>query len=247
MQDAAIIVQGLGRRFGETEAVRDVSFRVSPGEIYGLLGPNGAGKTTTLRMLATLLRPSSGAASVVGRDTQAEPIEVRRRLGYLTGDTGLYRRLTPRQMLRYFGRLYGLDKATLDARIAMLVEDLALARYADRPCGSLSTGESQRVSIARAVLHDPPVLVLDEPTSGLDILAAQSMLGFLRAERERGKAILFSTHVMAEAELLCDRIGLLHLGALLEEGTVSAIRSRYGADTLAEAFRAAIRASEEAA
>ena len=245
--DVAIRVDDLRRSFGATEAVRGVSFRIARGEIYGLLGPNGAGKTTTLRVLATLLRPSAGRALIAGRDVAEQPLAVRRRLGYLTGDTGLYRRLTPAQLLRYFGRLYGMEAGPLRARCDELIEALGITRYRDRPCGALSTGERQRVSIARAVLHDPEVLVLDEPTSGLDILAAQTMHDFLRGARDRGKAILLSTHVMAEAELLCDRIGLLHLGRLLDEGTVAEIRRRQDAETLAEAFLAAVRGHAAAA
>lgn len=244
---ASIVANRLSRAFGVVVAVRDVSFTVAPGEVYGLLGPNGAGKTTTLRMLATLLRPSEGTATVAGFDVVADPLEVRRRLGYLTGDTGLYARLTPVEVLRYFGRLHDLPRATREARIVSLVDALGIGAFRDRHCGRLSTGERQRVSIARALLHDPPVLILDEPTSGLDIVASQFILERLRDERARGKAILFSSHVMAEAELLCDRIGVIHGGRLLAEAPTAALREAHGARSLAEAFLAIVRAADPAA
>ena len=236
----AISVTDLRRSFADVEAVRGISFTVEPGRIFGLLGPNGAGKTTTLRVLATLLPPTSGRAVVAGYDVVEEPLEVRRRLGYLTGDTGLYARLTPAELLRYFGDLYSLPRKTLEPRISALCDELGITPFRDRPCGKLSTGQKQRVSIGRALLHDPPVLVLDEPTSGLDILSSQHILALLREARDRGKAILFSTHVMAEAELLCDSIGLLHRGELLALGTLDELRDRYAANTLAEAFLRAI-------
>jgi sodium transport system ATP-binding protein len=238
--EPSIIVEDVARAFGAVEAVRGLSFAVRGGEVLGLLGPNGAGKTTTLRMLATLLRPDRGRATVAGFDVRSAPLSVRRNIGYLTGDTGLYERLSPVEMLRYFGALHGLRTAVCEARIATLVDGLAMGSFAGRRCGSLSTGQRQRASVARALLTDPPVLILDEPTAGLDILAARTLLDTLRVERERGKAVLFSTHVMAEAELVCDRIVLLHRGRAIAEGTVRALRARFDRDTLAEAFLAAI-------
>ena len=243
---ASIEVDGLRRSYGEVEAVCGLSFRVEPGSIFGLLGPNGAGKTTTLRVLATLIAPSAGSARVAGHDVVADPLAVRRALGYLTGDTGLYARLTPVELLRFFGELHALPRAALAARIDALVDSLDIGAFRDRPCGKLSTGQQQRVSIARALVHDPPVLVLDEPTSGLDILSAQYILTLLRGERDRGKAILFSTHVMAEAELLCDRIGLLHRGRLLALGTLDDLLAATGGRSLTDAFLRAIAADEAA-
>lgn len=244
---ASILVESLSRSYGSVRAVQDLSFRVAGGEVLGLLGPNGAGKTTALRILATLLRPDAGRALVAGYDVVAEPIAVRRHIGYLTGDTGLYERLTPVELLRYFGRLNGLPRDRIEARSAALVAAFGMEAWRDRRCGSLSTGQRQRVSVARALLTDPPVLVLDEPTAGLDILAARTLLDALRAERDRGKAVLFSTHVMAEAELVCDRVALVHRGRLLAEGTVPDLRARFGRDTLAGAFLAAIEAADQAA
>jgi sodium transport system ATP-binding protein len=230
------VLDGASKSFGDVIAVAELSLSIPEGEIYGLLGPNGAGKTTALRMLAGLLAPSSGEASIAGR--VASTVEAKRRLGYLSGSTGLFGRLTPREVLAYFGRIHDLSPSAIERRIAELVLDLALGSILDRRCEALSTGERQRVSIARAVLHDPPVLILDEPTSGLDVLASRFMRDFVRSERARGKAVLFSTHYLAEAELLCDRIGFLHRGRLLCEGTPAEIRSRAGTSTLEEAFLA---------
>jgi sodium transport system ATP-binding protein len=228
------VLDGASKSFGDVLAVAELSLSIPDGEIYGLLGPNGAGKTTALRMLAGLLAPTSGKASIA--KWAASTVEAKRRLGYLSGSTGLFGRLTPREVLAYFGRIHDLSSSTIERRIAELVPVLALGSILDRRCEALSTGERQRVSIARAVLHDPPVLILDEPTSGLDVLASRFMRDFVRNERTRGKAVLFSTHYLAEAELLCDRIGFLHRGRLLCEGTPAEMRKRAGTSTLEEAF-----------
>jgi len=230
------VLDSASKSFGDVIAVAELSLSIPEGEIYGLLGPNGAGKTTALRMLAGLLAPTSGEASIAG--CVASTVEAKRRLGYLSGSTGLFGRLTPREVLAYFGRIHDLSLDTIERRISELVPALALASILARRCEALSTGERQRVSIARAVLHDPPVLILDEPTSGLDVLASRFMRDFVRSERARGKAVLFSTHYLAEAELLCDRIGFLHRGRLLCEGTPAEVRSRTGTSTLEEAFLA---------
>jgi sodium transport system ATP-binding protein len=237
MSAPAVAVDSLVKSFGATAAVAGLSFSVAPGEIYGLLGPNGAGKTTTLRILAGILVPTTGSAHVAGIDVAQDPLSVRRRLGFLTNTTGLYPRLSGRELLKYFARLHGMSRDATAARIDALVAALALAPFFERRCESLSTGERQRTSIARAVLHDPDVLILDEPTAGLDVLASRFLRDFVRAERDRGKAVLFSTHYLAEAELLCDRIGLLHRGRLLAEGTPAALRAAAGdAPSLEEAF-----------
>ena len=237
MSASAVSVESLVKSFGATAAVAGLSFTVAPGEIYGLLGPNGAGKTTTLRILAGILVPTTGSVRVAGIDVAQDPLSVRRRLGFLTNTTGLYPRLSGRELLGYFARLHGMSRDATAARIDALVAALALAPFFDRRCESLSTGERQRTSIARAVLHDPDVLILDEPTAGLDVLASRFLRDFVRAERDRGKAVLFSTHYLAEAELLCDRIGLLHRGRLLAEGTPAALRAAAGdAPSLEEAF-----------
>ncbi|HEY4186176.1 MAG TPA: ABC transporter ATP-binding protein [Polyangia bacterium] len=235
--EPAVVVDSLVKRFISKTAVAGLSFRVAAGEIYGLLGPNGAGKTTTLRVLAGILTPTSGRAVVDGIDVAADPLGVRRRLGFLTNTTGLYARLTGRELLDYFAQLYGLRPAEAEARVAALTRALDLQPFFGRRCEALSTGERQRLSIARAMLHDPAVLVLDEPTAGLDVLASRFLRAFVRAERDRGKAVVFSTHYLAEAELLCDRVGLLHGGRLLAEGTPAELRATAGgAPSLEEAF-----------
>jgi sodium transport system ATP-binding protein len=251
MAEPAVSLQALGKVFGQgPEAIRAVdglTFSVPGGEIYGLLGPNGAGKTTALRMLAGLLAPSSGRALVMGLDVARAPQGVKSRLGFLSATTGLHARLSAREVLTYFGRLHGMSDGPLETRIAELGRALDLRRVIERRCEGLSTGERQRVSLARAVLHDPPVLILDEPTSGLDVLASRFLRDFVRAERGRGKAILFSTHYLAEAELLCDRIGLLFQGRLLREGTPGALREEAHASTLEEAFLTFVGVAEPAA
>jgi len=237
MSEPAVAVDTLSKTFGATAAVDGLSFAIAPGEIYGLLGPNGAGKTTTLRILAGILLPTRGRVRVAGLEVAAEPLAVRRHLGFLTNTTGLYPRLSGRELLGYFARLHGLPRDAGEARVATLSRALELGGFFDRRCEALSTGERQRLSIARAVLHDPAVLVLDEPTAGLDVLASRFLRDFVRAERDRGKAVVFSTHYLAEAELLCDRIGLLHRGSLLAEGTPAALRAKAnGAASLEEAF-----------
>jgi sodium transport system ATP-binding protein len=237
MDQPAVVVDSLVKKFATKTAVAGLSFSVAAGEIYGLLGPNGAGKTTTLRVLAGILTPTTGRAAVAGLDVAVDPLGVRRRLGFLTNTTGLYARLTGRELLTYFGRLHGLAPEAAEARISGLVRALDLAPFLGRRCEALSTGERQRLSIARAMLHDPAVMILDEPTAGLDVLASRFLRAYVRAERDRGKAVVFSTHYLAEAELLCDRIGLLHQGRLLAEGTPAALRALADdAPSLEEAF-----------
>jgi sodium transport system ATP-binding protein len=241
-----VLVERLTKRFGAALAVDELSFSVAPGEIYGLLGPNGAGKTTTLRVLAAILSPTSGRALLAGVDVAHDPAAARRRLGFLTGTTGLYARLTGRELLRYFGRLHGLADDAIAARTELLARALDLQAILDRRCEALSTGQRQRLSVARAVLHDPAVLILDEPTVGLDVLASRFLRDFVRAERDRGKAVVFSTHYLAEAELLCDRIGLVHRGRMLAEGPPAELRERAdGAASLEEAFLRFVERSVE--
>jgi sodium transport system ATP-binding protein len=242
----AIETRGLSKSYqdprrGRVDALKGLDLEVRAGEVYGLLGPNGAGKTTTLRILATLLAPSSGSARVAGVDVAEDPLEVRRRIGYLSSSTGLYGRLSPRELLRYFGRLHGLAEQALEARIEELVGVFSMQEFADGRCEGLSTGQRQRVSIARAVLHDPPVLILDEPTTGLDVLAAGAMIDFVESCHRSGTAVLFSTHVLAEAERLCDRIGVIFGGELLAVGTLEQLRERTGERWLEDVFRALVR------
>ncbi|MBI4586559.1 MAG: ATP-binding cassette domain-containing protein [Planctomycetes bacterium] len=231
------------RRRGLVEAVKEVSFTCRYGEIFGLLGPNGAGKTTTLRMLATILQPTSGQASIAGWDVARQPLEVRRSIGYLSANTGLYQRLTARETLEYFGRLHGLPEETLAARVEEMLDLFDMRSFADVRCEKLSTGMRQKVSIARTMVHDPPVLILDEPTLGLDILIASTMIQFIRDCRERGKCIIFSTHIMSEVEKLCDRIGIIHNGKVRAIGTLEELRRQTGCQFLEDIFMALLTGS----
>ncbi|MCA8979262.1 MAG: ATP-binding cassette domain-containing protein [Planctomycetes bacterium] len=232
---------------GEVHALRGVTMRAEYGEIYGLLGPNGAGKTTTMRILSTILAPTAGRARVAGIDVVADPLEARRRIGFLSNNTGLYPRLTARETLRYFGRLHGLEKDALEARIEELVDAFGMRDFADGRVEAFSTGQKQKVSIARAVLTDPPVLILDEPTTGLDILASSAMIEFVESRRAAGTCVIFSTHILSEAERLCDRIGVIHHGRVLAAGTQAELSALTGEEYLDRVFLALVqRAGEEA-
>jgi len=224
------------KKRGEIRAVDGVSFRAEPGRIYGLLGANGAGKTTTLRLLATLLQPTSGAATVAGCDVTREPERVRARVGFLAASTALYGRLTAREMIAYFGRLNGMSDAALNARIQRLADDLDMHEFLDRRCEKFSTGMKQKTSIARTLVHDPDVMIFDEPTLGLDVMTSRSIVRFVRDCRDRGKTVIYSTHIMSEVEKLCDRVGIIHGGRLLAEGTVADLRARHGEEDLEEVF-----------
>jgi len=244
---SAVRVNRLRKCFGARVAVADVSFSVASGEIYGLLGPNGAGKTTTLRILAGLLSPTDGSAHLAGIDVATAPQAAQSQLGFLTGSTGLYSRLTGRELLAYFGALHHLTPDRVAARTEEIASALNLSGLLDRRCEALSSGQKQRMSVARAVLHDPPVLILDEPTVGLDVLASRFLRDYVRAEKARGKAVLFSTHYLAEAELLCDRIGLMYQGGLIAEGTPVSLRAvAGGADSLEDAFLRLVEQREAA-
>jgi sodium transport system ATP-binding protein len=231
---------GLTKRFGPVVAADDVTFKVKPGEVVGLIGPNGAGKTTVLRMLAGVLTPTAGEARIAGHGLEGEAFELKRHLGFLSGDTALYQRLTPREVLRYFGRLHAMQEGALRQRIETLVARFRMQDFADRPCGKLSSGQKQRANIARAFLHDPPALVLDEPTTALDVVTGHFLLDAFREARAAGKAILFSTHVLGDAEALCDRVVLIHRGRVLDQGTVPEVCARAGARTLTDAFLARV-------
>jgi sodium transport system ATP-binding protein len=231
-----IVLEGLTKHYGDLKAVADVSLKVRPGEIYALLGPNGAGKTTALRCLATLLKPTSGTASVGGADVQRDSLRVRTRIGFLAASMGLYERLSGRELVEYFGRLHGMDEDRLKERVDELVSLFGLDDFRGRYCGKLSTGQRQRVALARAMVHDPSALILDEPTHGLDVLSGETIYRFMAEERKRGKAILFSTHQMVEVELLADRVGILSRGNLVAEGTVQGLIQRTGEGNLARAF-----------
>jgi sodium transport system ATP-binding protein len=236
-----IVAEGLGKEFrdkrrGAIRAVENLSFRCTPGQVYGLLGANGAGKTTALRVLATILAPTSGTASVAGFDIRREPEKARQNLGFLSTATALYGRLTALEVVEYFGCLYGLDQPNARRRTLALFERLEIKPFAKRRCEDLSTGMKQRVSIARTLIHDPPVMIFDEPTSGLDVISARTIVAFIRECRANGKTVVFSTHVMSEAEKLCDTIGIIHDGKLLAEGSLPELRSRYGHTDLEDIF-----------
>jgi len=226
------------------DAVRGVSFDVAEGEVFGLLGPNGAGKTTLLRMLAAMIRPTSGAVHIGGEPALPGDDAMRRRVGFLSGNTRLYGRLTPRELLYYFGRLFSMRDADIAERIVFLSEALDMDGFLDQRSATLSTGQTQRVSIARVMLHDPAVLILDEPTLGLDILSSAAIVQFIRDAKARGRAIIFSTHYMTEAEELCDRIGLMHQGGIVAMGTKAELFEASGTANLREAFLATIGAAE---
>jgi len=245
IQARGLVKSYVDPRRGVVEALRGLDLDCAAGEIYGLLGQNGAGKTTTLRILSTILAPTAGTATVDGVDVARDPLEARRRIGFLSGTTGLYPRLTPRETLTYFGRLHGIESTELARRVEDLVATFDMQGFADGRCEGLSTGQRQRVSIARAVLHDPPVLVLDEPTTGLDVLASSAMIDFIESARASGTCILFSTHVLSEAERLCDRIGVLHAGRLLASGTLDELCALTGKVWLEDVFRELVRRAVE--
>jgi sodium transport system ATP-binding protein len=233
---AVIEVDHIVRDFGSNRAVDDASFSVEAGEVVGLLGPNGAGKTTTLRVLAGLLRPGAGATRIGGHDMQTHPLEARRQLGFLTASTGLYDRLTGREMLQTFGRLQRLDEAALAARITTLEDELELGAFLDKRCGTMSSGQKQRINIARAVVHDPSAYVLDEPTATLDPLASRDILELVQRAKARNKAVLFSTHRMEEAEYLCDRLLFMRGGKIVARGTSAELLAQSGKEKLTDAF-----------
>lgn len=220
----------------ELAAVQGVSFSVAAGEVYGLLGPNGAGKTTTLRMLLGLLRPTGGQASIAGFRATEHPDEVKRRVGLVAANAGLYQYLTPREMLLFFADLYGVPVADAERELDRLSRLLGLADFLDQACATLSTGQRQRVSLARALIHRPPVMLLDEPTLGLDVLGSQVINEFIAHVRDEGKAVVLCTHHLDDAERLCGRFGLMHRGRLVSEGTLAELREQTGRDSLIEMF-----------
>ena len=231
-----IAVEHLSKRFDGVVAVDDVSFQVAAGEVFGLLGPNGAGKTTTLRVLATLLRADGGSARVAGRDVVRDAEAVRGLIGVVNGGMGLYDRLTGREILHYFGRLYDMPRPAVEARIEQLDALLHLGDALDKRAGTFSTGMRQKVVIARAVLHDPSVIFFDEVTSGLDVMARRAVLDVVRAYPSSERAVIYSTHVMSEVEELCDRAAVLYRGRLVADGTIAELTEAGGEDTLERSF-----------
>ena len=224
------------KKCGEIRAADDITFRVEPGQIYGLLGANGAGKTTTLRLLATLLQPTSGSATIAGFDVVRDAQKVRANVGFLAASTALYGRLTAREMIAYFGQLNGLSDADIRARTRRIADDLDMHEFLDRRCEKFSTGMKQKTSIARTLIHDPAVMIFDEPTLGLDVMTARAIVQFVRECRNRGKTVIYSTHVMSEVEKLCDTIGIIHGGKLLAEGTLAGLRATHGEQDMEEIF-----------
>ena len=243
---APVAVRNLAKTFydearGDVQAVDDVSFECRAGEIFGLLGANGAGKTTTLRILATILKPSAGSASVMGHEVLAEPEAVRASLGFSSSTTALYPRLTARETLDFFARINGCPRDQARERVERLIRRFGIEEYADARVDKLSQGMKQKVAIARTVVHDPPVLIFDEPTVGLDVLNALEMQKVMAEFRAEGKAIIFSTHIMSEAEKLCDRIAIIHRGRIHACDTLAELRVQTGQHYLEDIFVHVVR------
>ena len=233
---------GDGFQSNALDAVRDVSFTCQPGRVFVLLGPNGAGKTTALRMIATMLKPTSGHISVAGHDTVTQSQQVRSQLGFLTGNTGLYDRLTAEETIKYFADLHGMPSADFETRKQQLFTLLDMHDFADRRVGKLSTGMKQKVSIARTIIHDPDVIVFDEPTVGLDVVTSRNSIGLIRSCRDDGKTVIFSTHRMGEVSLLSDDMAIIHQGELQFNGTFEQFQSQMQSPSLEDEF---IRIVEE--
>jgi len=237
-----IEVRDLSKSFPGNAApsVDGIRFTVKPGEVFGLLGPNGAGKTTTLRMLCTVLRPTGGSATVAGHDVVLEPSEVRRNVGFLSANTGVYDRMTAWEMVEYYGRINLIPPHELRPRLEELFKTLQMDSFRDVPGGKMSTGMKQKVSIARALVNDPPVLIFDEPTSGLDVLVQRAVLESIKQLRGRGKTIVFSTHIMREVEKLCDRVAIMSKGKIVVCGTLEELRQLHNEHDLEELFFALV-------
>jgi ABC-2 type transport system ATP-binding protein/sodium transport system ATP-binding protein len=235
-----LIVDSLTKTFAsddsEVRAVDGLSFQVGPGEVYGLLGPNGAGKTTTLRMVLGLLTPDAGFAEVDGVRTQNDPIGVKSRLGFVSASDGVYPWLSVREMLLYFGDLYAVPPEVAEQRCEELAALMGIESFLDRRAGTLSTGQRQRVTLVRGLIHDPPVMLLDEPTRGLDVVGVQTIFDYIKHLRDVGKAVIVCTHRLDEAQRLCDRFGLLHRGSLRHSGSMDDLRQATGQDNLVEMF-----------
>ncbi len=236
-----IQVDALAKEFhdlnrGPVFALDHVSFEVHPGEIFGLLGPNGAGKTTCLRILSTVLKPTHGVARVAGYDVVRQPEKVRANIGFMSNNTGIYDRMTGWELVEYYGRLYGMPEKQLQERLEEIFETLQMNDVRDVLGSKMSTGMKQKVSIARTIVHDPPVLIFDEPTSGLDVLVARAVLETIASLKEKGKCIIFSTHIMREVEKLCDRVAIIHRGRILAVGTVEELTRTHGQPDIEEVF-----------
>ncbi|MFH1009951.1 MAG: ATP-binding cassette domain-containing protein [bacterium] len=245
---AQILTESLSKvyedsRRGKICAATDISIACYPGEVFGLLGTNGAGKTTTLRMLSTVLQPTGGRAWVAGFEITQNPQAIRERIGFLSSDTGVYGRLTAQEMMRYFGQLYGMPSDAIERRIEEICTRLDMGGFLDSRCDRLSSGQRQKVSIGRTIIHDPPVLILDEPTAGLDVLGAAEIIRFIREARSENRCILLSTHIMREAEKLCDQIAILHEGRVQACGTLDELSAHMQTADLEEIFLSVVGAS----
>ena len=245
-----IHVENLTKQFsdlrrGSVTALHGVSFEVRPGEIFGLLGPNGAGKTTCLRILSTVLKPTSGTALVAGYNVLTHPADVRARIGFMSGNTGIYDRMTAWELVEYFGRLYGIEESVLKRRQREIFETLQMDEFRDVLGSKMSTGMKQKVSIARTIIHNPPVLIFDEPTTGLDVLVARAVLNAIASLRDEGKCIIYSTHIMREVEKLCDRTAIIHKGRILAAGKPAELQARYGQADFEEVFFGLISQAEQ--
>ena len=228
--------QELGIKDKSVKVLHDVSFICRPGRIYSLLGPNGAGKTTTLRIVATILRATSGTVKVSGIDLNENPSAARAKMGFLTGTTGLYERLTPDEMINYFGNLNNMDKKLIEDRKDRLFTLLGMHDFANKRIGKLSTGMRQKVNITRTMIHDPEVVVFDEPTTGLDVITAKNIIELIRDCKDQGKTVIFSSHIMSEVDLLCDDLGIIHDGRILFNDTMENFRKHMQTENLTEEF-----------
>jgi sodium transport system ATP-binding protein len=236
-----IQVAGLTKIFndkkrGKVVAVNNLKFNCREGQIFGLLGPNGAGKTTTLRILATMMLPTKGEVIINGFDVVKEANKVRRQIGFLSSETGLYDRFTPRETIKFFGRINGMEDKIIEKKMAEIFHNLDMEDFQEVRVHKLSTGMKQKLSIARCIIHDPPILILDEPTLGLDIITARTVTGYVKRFREQGKCIIYSTHLMREAERLCDVIAIIHQGNLIAQGTLEELKKNSSSEDLEEIF-----------
>ncbi|HER24073.1 MAG TPA: ATP-binding cassette domain-containing protein [Candidatus Atribacteria bacterium] len=236
-----IQVEGLTKIFhdrkrGKIIAVDNLQFNCQKGQVFGLLGPNGAGKTTTLRILATMILPTKGKLMINGLDVVKDAAKVRREIGFLSSETGLYDRFTPRETILFFGRINGMEDKLIEKRIAEIFHNLEMEDFQDVRVNKLSTGMKQKLSIARSMIHNPSVLILDEPTVGLDIITAKAVLEYVKSFRDQGKCIIYSTHIMREAEKLCDRIAIIHQGNLVAQGSLAELKEKSSFDDLEEIF-----------
>lgn len=228
-------------------AVDDVSFQCQPGRVFSLLGPNGAGKTTTLRMLSTIFKPTSGSIKIAGIDAIANPQEARKKMGFLTGSTGLYARLTPNELLKYFADLYEIPNDEFEERKNRLYDLLDMHDFQGKRIGKLSTGMKQKVSISRTMIHDPEVVVFDEPTSGLDVITAANIIQLIRDCKSEGKTVIFSSHIMSEVDLLCDDLAIIHKGQMLFNGTMDEYKEQMQAENLTAEFIRIVNANQNTA